>query len=293
MSTQQLDARIAWSVIADPDDALATHVVRALGFELSLDAITAPSNKAKNALRAAGIEPAIADAALGRWVPRLREVDVIRHLIERLGISAHSSHELAPPALLPHLPAVIYSIGDTRLLDAAVVAAAREEAPRDNSQEVVEAFVTPLTLHHSVAASDRPGDMEIHRVVSSAGGSAIAVFMGGVDRVARRNDARLFRQISESGLILSATPPGVDPDRSRVSAQNALLAAIANQVLILGAERSSPAADLGATALQLPKPVGAITNSALTPSAAGIADLLHSGAQLIATPEDAIAFMQT
>lgn len=290
MSAQQLDARIAWSVIADPDDALAAKVVTSLGFELGLDVIAAPPNKAKNALIAAGIEHAAAEVALDRWVPRLREVDAIQHLIDRLGITAHVSHDLLPAAPHTCLPPVIYSIGDTRLLNTTVISTARADSPRDMDREVVEAVITPLTLHHTIAASDQPSDVEIHRVVSAAGGSAIAVFRGGVDRVARRSDARLFRQISEQGLILSATPPGVDPDGSRLNAQSMLLAAVASHVLILGAERCSPAAELGKLSLRLSKPVGAVTGSALSPSTAGIADLLNAGAQLIASPADALSF---
>lgn len=289
MSTQ-LEARIAWSVIADPADPLARRVVSSLGYELGYEVVTAAPAKARNALRATGIDHDSSAAALSRWVPRLREIEITHRVLDRLEIAAHVPEQIIPNLGDAEFPPVIYSVGDIQLLDAAVITAAREISPDHSSQAVAEAILTPLTIEHAVAASDRAGDAGIHQVVIAAGGTPIAVFAGGVDRVARRLEARLFRQIAEQGLILSAIPPGSEPDPLHQGAQNIILAAIARHVLILGAEQSAPAVDLAEQAQRYATPVGAVMGPALAPSSAGTAQILHAGATLITSPGDAIEF---
>jgi DNA processing protein len=63
-------------------------------------------------------------------------------------------------------------------------------------------------------------DGEAHRGALAAGGLTVAVLGCGIDRDYPRAHAELARRISESGLIVSEYPPGVEPSPWRFPARN-------------------------------------------------------------------------
>lgn len=286
----EIAARIAWSILADPGDTVASNLVAHLGFTLSYDVVSATSQKARSALCTLGLSTLEAEATATRWQTRLQEVDRTLAVITRLRIRVNTPEEfgIAPTSELA--PTIIYSIGDLSLLEQSSLTVSAEDHPSPSSHELVHAFIPPLSIDHTIIASDRAGDVEIHRATIARGGSSIAVFGGGVDRVARRMEARLFRQVYEQGLIVSATPPGVDLDSSSHVRQEDLLTALSRRLLILGAEKDSFTTRIGRRALQRNAAVGVVAGNALSPSFAGCVDLLHNGAHLISSPAEAHAF---
>lgn len=289
----QILARIAWSVIAEPDDDFAAEVTTALGYPLSFQLITSSPSKARSALQAAGYREESISPALIRWLPKVREVDHVLKIIERLNIEVHTPRSLPRALNLPTPPPVLYTVGDASLLNSASIAVVAGDPVTGDAQRLSEQLLPPLSTQRTIVTSDRREDIPIHSTALSSGGDVIVVFAGGIDQVQRVTEARMFRQVAEAGLIVSAAPPGTLITAAQKKMQNELLAGISEATLVLTGAHTSQSVAVAETARRIGRAVGAVPGHALDPATAGTADLLRSGATLITSAGEALDFALT
>jgi DNA processing protein len=134
-------------------------------------------------------------------------------------------------------------------------------------------------------------DGEAHRGALAAGGLTVAVLGCGIDRDYPRAHAELARRISESGLIVSEYPPGVEPSPWRFPARNRIVAGLAAATVVVEARRRSGALITADFALELGRDVFAVPGEITSGLSEGTNDLIRQGAAPLLAAADVLEAM--
>ncbi len=118
-------------------------------------------------------------------------------------------------------------------------------------------------------------DAAAHRAALAAGGTTLAVSAGGLDRPYPAGNEGLFEQIAATGLLVSESPPGCAPQRSRFLTRNRLIAAFSTGVVIVEAASRSGATNTATHAFRQGRPVMAVPGSVQSTMSVGCHDLLR------------------
>lgn len=117
MTTSDLTARAAWSVLTEPGDAAAEALTTTLGHTRALEALT--NGTIGSALAAADVDPATARESLKHWQARLHAgaLDANLAAVDRAGVTLLDPTEV--PGLTDlgiHAPHVLYVRGNAQAL---------------------------------------------------------------------------------------------------------------------------------------------------------------------------------
>ncbi|MCT9620993.1 DNA-processing protein DprA [Curtobacterium sp. C2H10] len=309
-------ARVVWSVLAEPGDAVAGELVAALGPDESLALVRrAAAGGASELLEQVGTDASFADgpdraraaleSAFDRWRPRLGGADD-RAVAAMASASAVGARLLVPGTpewpsgledLGPHAPFVLWSRSE---LDDPVGAAGCRGALaivgcRANTVAGAEATAEIA----SVAADDGVEivsggaygiDAVAHRVAVAAGTPTTAVLAGGVDQFYPAGNHDLLRNVLGRGRVLSESPPGTRPTRWRFLHRNRLIAALSGATVVVEAAARSGALNTAHHALHLGRPVFAVPGPFASAASVGCHRLIADGtAQIVVQPRDPVA----
>lgn len=290
MTTSDLTARAAWSVLTEPGDAAAEALTTTLGHTRALEALT--NGTIGSALAAADVDPATARESLKRWQARLHAgaLDANLAAIDRAGVTLLDPTEV--PGLTDlgiHAPHVLYVRGNAQALTnpgpKLTTTGARAATPY--GEDIAARFVTALQPHGiTVLAGGAYGvDAAAHRAALAAGLPTVAFVAGGVDRVYPAGHAHLFSRIAEDGAVVSEVAPGGTPTKWRFLQRNRLLAAAADAVVIVEAGSQSGSLNTAGHAKALGRPLGAVPGPVTSASSEGCHRLLREfGATPITCP---------
>lgn len=117
-------------------------------------------------------------------------------------------------------------------------------------------------------------------------GRTVAVMPGGLDRLYPVAHGELFEQISMSGALVSRYPLGVSPARFRFLERNALIAALADVVVVIEAGMRSGSMNTARHAARLGRPVGAFPGPVDLGTHTGSNTLIHDGAATLIRDAD-------
>ena len=309
-------ARVVWSVLAEPGDAVAGELVAALGPDESLALVRrAAAGGASELLEQVAADASFADgpdrvraaleSAFDRWRPRLGGADD-RAVAAMASATAVGARLLVPGTpewpsgledLGPHSPFVLWSRSE---LDDPVGAAGCRGALaivgcRANTVAGAEATAEIA----SVAADDGVEivsggaygiDAVAHRVAVAAGTPTTAVLAGGVDQFYPAGNHDLLRNVLGRGRVLSESPPGTRPTRWRFLHRNRLIAALSGATVVVEAAARSGALNTAHHALHLGRPVFAVPGSFASAASVGCHRLIADGtAQIVVQPRDPVA----
>ncbi|SFF72474.1 DNA-processing protein DprA [Curtobacterium sp. YR515] len=309
-------ARVVWSVLAEPGDAVAGELVAALGPDESLALVRrAAAGGASELLEQVGTDASFADgpdrvraaleSAFDRWRPRLGGADD-RAVAAMASAAAVGARLLVPGTpewprgledLGPHAPFVLWSRSE---LDDPVGAAGCRGALaivgcRANTVAGAEATAEIA----SVAADDGVEivsggaygiDAVAHRVAVAAGTPTTAVLAGGVDQFYPAGNHDLLRNVLGRGRVLSESPPGTRPTRWRFLHRNRLIAALSGATVVVEAAARSGALNTAHHALHLGRPVFAVPGPFASAASVGCHRLIADGtAQIVVQPRDPVA----
>lgn len=306
--------RVAWSVVAEPGDAIAGGLVDTLGAPLAFESVLAAVDDGIDGLLGICVERGVAGTddpgayaraltkAVERWRPRLDTADVgavlaaagsvgARLLVpgspgwpERVDDLGHhaplvlwtrSSLGPAPSVFGPPAVAVVGSRANT---------IAGSEAAADVTSRAVDSGCV-------VVSGGAYGiDATAHRVAIAAGAVTVAVLAGGVDQLYPTGNVELLRNVAQRGAVIAESPPGTRPSRWRFLARNRLIAALADVTVVVEAGARSGALNTAHHAGQLGRTVFAVPGAFSSAASVGCHRLVAQGrAQLMVHPDEAAA----
>lgn len=303
-------ARITWSLIAEPSDAVALLACTMLGPAAALD--LARHGNSRDLHRALGgqvpaqaSEPSSgssgsrADRALSRWRARLKTVVLEKVLddAQRRRIRILTPQDDEWPEALDDLqetrPHCLWLQGPGRLDQLAgerclALVGSRASTPygEDTAGSLAAAFAAG---GGTVVSGGAYGiDAAAHRgALAADGGATIAILAGGLDRLYPRGNTDLLERIRDQHLLLSEAPPGTAPTRWRFLARNRLIAALSRATVVVEASWRSGALSTARLADQLSRPVGAVPGPITSAASAGCHRLIRErGAVLVTESAD-------
>lgn len=185
-------------------------------------------------------------------------------------------------------PWVLYYKGDLSILAKPQLAVVGTRNPTAYGKKVAESFAAALSSAGLCIVSGlaRGIDSSAHRGALSGDGSTIAVLGCGINIVYPPENAKLYDEIAERGLLLSEYPlgtaalPGLFPLRNRIIAGLAL-----GTVVVEAAERSGSLITAD-QALEESRDVFAVPGPVTSPKSRGALALIKMGAKMAAGPED-------
>lgn len=305
-------ARMTWSLVAEPQDALALLARARLGpsaaLELALD------GSARELLARLGdqlpgdpAEPgpsaplARAERALARWRGRLAglDLDAVLEDADRRRLRVIIPGDPEWPDGLDDLqetaPHCLWLLGPGRLDELAgprTVALVGSRASTPYGEDTAGSFAAELASRHCpVISGGAYGiDAAAHRgALAARDGDTLAVLAGGLDRLYPRGNTELLERIAREHLLVSEAPPGTAPTRWRFLSRNRLIAALARAVVVVEASWRSGALSTARHADELSRPVGAVPGPVTSAASAGCHRLVRErGAVLVTEPAEVV-----
>ncbi len=128
----------------------------------------------------------------------------------------------------------------------------------------------------------------------SAGGKTIAVLGSGVDRVYPTAHERLYRQILQSGMVISEYPPGTPPVRHHFPERNRVISGLSQATLLVEGAEKSGAMITARQALEAGRRVFAVPGNIDAPTSFSANYLIRNGAKAVTSADDILdAFTAT
>ncbi len=309
-------AAAAWSRLAEPADLVAGALVSQLGAAPALAWLLDAARDPGRALRGPVLEVPLPGpsgeartargarerlaAAVGRWVPRLENLDPRRelHVLERHdGALLTPDDERWPGGLRDLGPAAPFALWvrgrhDLAALAARSVAVVGARAATSYGEHVATRLATGLADRgFTVVSGGAYGiDAAAHRGALASGGPTVALLAGGVDRFYPQGNHELLRRVvADSGAVVSEVPPGSAPFRQRFLARNRLIAAMSRATVVVEAAWRSGALSTARRAAELLRPVGAVPGPVTSMASGGCHVLLRDGLATCVTDADEVA----
>jgi len=129
-------------------------------------------------------------------------------------------------------------------------------------------------------------DAAAHAAARTAGGSTIAVFGCGIDRIYPASHRALADDIRRGGALVSEFPLGEAPRRSNFPRRNRLIAGLSLGTLVVEAALRSGSLSTALHALEQGKEVFAVPGNVQNPLSRGCHALIRQGAKLTETLAD-------
>ena len=299
-------ARVVWSRLVEPGDAVAGALLAALGAGPLLDLVASGASAARVCAAAhetkagawgaedgAAAERRVA-AGLRRWRPRLDRAASLGDL-ERA--AATGMRLLLPEGpgwperlrdLGDHAPVLLWVRGDPAHLSARSLAVVGARACTGYGAQVT-AELTDAACGSGAAVVSGAAygvDAVAHRTALAAGTPTVAVLAGGADRAYPSSHGPLLERIAAAGAVCSEMVPGAAPTRWRFLQRNRVIAALAEATLVTEAGTRSGSLNTAGHAAEMGRPLGAVPGPVTSAASAGCHRLLREyGATLVATAD--------
>ncbi|GAB2991812.1 DNA-processing protein DprA [Actinotalea caeni] len=290
-------ARIALSMIAEPNDPTTGHVLAHHGGIETVRLIESDDKV-----------PGLPRADVLIWRERLA-ARITPGLLDQVPqAEQHGFGALIPadkewPAGLNDLgeraPYLLWTRGAASFLTAALsdrVTITGSRAATAYGEHIAGELAEGLADEERVVVSGGAYGIEgaAHKSVLAASGQTIAVLAGGLDRPYPAGHSELLNRIGDVGLLVSELPPGATPTRHRFLARNRLLAALSGATVIPEAGPRSGSMTTALAAHELGRGVGAVPGPVTSAASAGPNELVKQGfAALVTQPSDVVALLDS
>jgi len=122
-----------------------------------------------------------------------------------------------------------------------------------------------------------------------AGGTSFAILGCGVDICYPKENAALYRQLSEAGGIISEHEPGKAPLAQHFPSRNRIISGLADALLVIEAKEKSGTLITVDMALEQGRDVYALPGRVTDSMSAGCNHLIKQGASIVCSPEELLA----
>jgi len=191
---------------------------------------------------------------------------------------------------IPDSPVLLYYSGSLHCLTRPSVAIIGARTATEYGRRISSLLATELSaMGITIVSGAAYGiDAAAHRGALQAGGGTVAVLGCGVDVVYPRSHAGLFREIIDSGVLLSEYPVGTPPEGFRFPARNRIISGLVKGVVVVEATEKSGSLITARLALDQGREVFAVPGRVDSPKSAGTHRLIQQGAHLVHTVADII-----
>lgn len=298
-------ARVVWSHLVEPGDAVAVTLIDVLGAGSSLDLLASGDGaKGIHAALSAVAGKADADlpvsiqqvsAGIKRWLPRMERTAVV----EDISIAAATGAYVIVPGALEwpemlndlgsHAPVLLWARGDASILAKPSLAVVGARACSSYGTYVTadltsDACASGVTI---VSGAAYGIDAVAHRAALAASAPTVAVLAGGVDRPYPSAHGPLLAQIAAAGLVCSEVVPGTAPTRWRFLQRNRIIASLAQATLVTEAGPRSGSLNTAGHAAEIGRSLGAVPGPVTNPASLGCHRLIREyGATLVSNGAD-------
>jgi len=188
-------------------------------------------------------------------------------------------------------PLLLFALGRLDLLSQLAVAIVGSRDHTRYGAEVCEALAGGAASAGIVVVSGmaRGLDAVAHHAALAAGGGSIGVLGGGLGVVYPESNRRLYRLMSQAGLLLAEAPPGERPFKGAFPRRNRLIAGLARSTVVIEAAVGSGALITAEAALDQGKDVLAVPGPVTSPTSVGTNLLLRDGAAPILDLNDLLS----
>ena len=283
-------ARMALSMIVEPDDAVTGRLLGELGalelFQLA---------EGENAV------PGLSTVDAQVWRAQFQRADartLEQNLVgaERAAIGTLIPGDKEWPSALDDLgdrrPYVLWTRGTTSFLarplnDLVTITGAR--ASTSYGEHVAGQLASDLASAERIIVAGGAYGIEgaAHRAALASGGDTIAVVANGVDRPYPMGHRELLERVADLGLMVSEVPPGAVPTRHRFIARARVMAALSAATLVVEADARSGSMTVARRAHELGRTVGAVPGPVTSATGVGPNRLIRDRiASLVADSSD-------
>lgn len=273
-------ARVAWNVLAEPGDGVAGALIAELGPVEALRVATEDGAL----LVSPRTPPRALREAMERWRPRaspqavLDALDSAASVRARLVLPGGPLWPAAVDDLGPHAPTLLWVRGDAGLLSADPrVAIVGARASSGYGDLLAAEFAGDLAASGGIVISGGAYGIDgaAHRAALGVGGATVALLAGGVDRAYPQGHQSLLREIAEKGAVVSEVPCGTAPTKWRFLSRNRLIAALGHATVVVEAGWRSGSINTAGHAAALGRPLGAVPGPVTSATSTGCHRLLR------------------
>lgn len=191
-------------------------------------------------------------------------------------------------------PAYLYTKGDKSLLNyplKVTIIGSREASLY--GMETASNFAFELANEKIVVISGgaRGVDTAAIKGAMRTGGKVIAVIGTGIDVAYPKENAELFKAVSENGLIISEFPIGMGPYSQNFPVRNRVMTALGDATVVVEAGERSGALISASHALEQGKTLFAVPGNITSPTSRGTNELLRDGALFALSSSDILFYL--
>ncbi|PYI50440.1 DNA-protecting protein DprA [Paenibacillus flagellatus] len=242
----------------------------------------------KGDLLAFGLKPAMADTIKDKLTPEL----IARRLEEyrRGRISFMTALDADYPALLREIaqpPWVLYLRGDRTLLERSCIAVVGTRSPTAYGRKAAYELARDLSACGVCVVSGlaRGIDACAHRGALTEYGSTAAVLGCGLDTIYPSENASLYAEIAEKGVLVTEYPLGTRLHAGLFPQRNRIIAGLCLGTLVVEAAERSGSLITADQALEQSRDVFAVPGPITSAKSAGTLELIRQGAKMVASAE--------
>lgn len=279
-ATPERAARVFWSGVVEPGDAVAGALLARVSAETALHIAAHPGEIA----RVTGVGTRAAADASARWRPRLHG-ELVSDALKRAERSRVSILVPSDPEwpdavddLGHHAPLALWVRGDPRALAVPSIALVGARAASPYGEHVAGELAAGVSgAGISVVSGAAYGiDGAAHRgALASRQGATVAVLAGGCDRAYPAGHERMLEQIAAAGAVVAEVPCGGAPTKWRFLSRNRVIAALSRATVVVEAGARSGSLNTAGHAATLGRPLGAVPGPVTSPASLGCHRLLR------------------
>ncbi len=216
--------------------------------------------------------------------------------LEKIGGMLVTAAEPEYPLALSSLedaPPVLSVRGDVRLFARPSLSIVGARNASVNGRKFAESLARELGRRGQVIVSGLARGIDTAAHDGSLETGTVAVVAGGIDVVYPPENQKLYEQICERGLVVAASPFGLQPFAQSFPRRNRIVSGLSAGTVIVEATLKSGSLITARLAAEQGRDVYAVPGHPLDPRAEGPNHLIREGATLVRGADDILEFLNT
>jgi DNA processing protein len=204
-------------------------------------------------------------------------------------------HEGYPAALaeLNDAPPILRMRGNPVVLTKTLIGVVGARNASAGGTKLTNKICLGLAGHGFAIVSGLARGIDTAAHTASVAAGTVACMAGGVDIIYPPENAALYEQIMETGLLLSEMPFGTKPQARHFPRRNRIISGLSRGLIVIEAARKSGSLITARCAAEQSRDVFAVPGSPLDPRALGCNQLIRDGAILVQNADDIISEYET